>query len=297
MSYEIATAFESRARALGALVGAQYEESGWNVYRWATGPYEANEYLNYAIIAPDRIQFFRDADRQAVIEFGNIKPKGIASPRYHPPVTIKSDIQRSVSLVVDATDRKEDFAFRNQISWSHQIGSETEQTHSLTVAIRDCFTAGGDAAPVKNELEITASTENAWRSLASEITSVAEENEISGTAFAGKCVRYWMERSVQTQRHRMTGFGNFSHDVRIGRHRRHRGRWEWSGDAYWSDWSDFLSCLHGTAPDSWSGSVSMRNHPPDLNLVNAVEREVNAAFEFVETKEAVSDYQVRSAEV
>ena len=179
--------------------------------------------------------------------------------------------------------------------FGRMISEEDGFKASLTVAIRNCFTAGNDASAVKNETEISVSTTQEWDKR--KTTTQSENRSVTWDLVCPPQakMRYWGQREVQTVKRIMTGLCDYEHSIDIGKLYKKKGRWRWGRKTgNWDSMASFLLVAKGEAPNSYEYAEWFRKNPPRDELIDLLERPTTARFVMEFEFDAVTSTELRS---
>ena len=162
MSREAYKALEQRFRDIAVEVGP-------HVWRWGGGdskPFKRNEKLRTSITSHDdgtfSMEFRRASDEKACAHIRFVVPVGIKNLKRSPPVTGESKTIDAAKISILAYDEPFEQEAGYRVLFEQATTESDAVSAGLSVAIRNCFTAGNDGTPVKNETEITAEAHSEW---------------------------------------------------------------------------------------------------------------------------------------
>ena len=224
--------FRDRALAVAEAVGGK-------VWRWED--FKKSEGFQRFYGKDTLVSWRRKNDKQGTVQFGNIQPLKVDDLVKHDAFVLDSELIDSVSVVVDNRNSSVDIGYHYNAEFAKVVTEEEAFSAGFSVSVRNCFTAGNDASPVKNETEITAEAHSDFSKGSSETSSVSRGSGFDITIPGGKRVKIWATRSIEKQRRKITGKGTFTHDVAIGRH--WDGEWKSKGTRKWDTYEEFLNAF------------------------------------------------------
>ena len=243
-------------------------------YRW-WAKYKHKEGLEVRRWGDTWINYRRDVGHAPYAVVSNIQPKTLTDVKESVPIKIGSK-------VIDAAGIKVLNAY-GQTSRPWTYTGEFEKTTSkreafemgFSQSIRNCFTAGNDATPVKNELEITLGFN---QSSVEESSESERQNRIfsfSGDTPVGIDELITARREVSRMKSTLTGKGDYEFSLKFGNH--WSGKWN-GGTRQWDSFEDFMRVIKGNAPSSWSLADAFRKYSPPSWLIEELEKPLNLPF-------------------
>ena len=259
----------------------------WNGYDW-------HETLRTSYWTDTRVDYRRPNVGSASIVLADIQPVGVKNPKESDGVLLDSRIIDAASIEIfnkqcwmdavtafladnpggdfdDLSDSQQRYWGAVPQPWG-PYQAEFEKTvskseafnWSVSESLRNCFTAGNDASPVKNELELTITGTQGGSKDESESERINRSFAFNGETPAGVDERITAWRKVGRKRSMVTGTGDYEHRIHIGKH--WHGHWQ-GGGQQWPSFADFLRTARGEAPDDFDLAREFRSHPlPDWLL-------------------------------
>ena len=205
------------------------------------------------------IRFSRQTDRYAQIEFSNIRPTGQLRDEKIEEIPLgRAKVVDGVTIEASNWDGLVELP----ISYDGRFGKTTSKEEALAlgfkqnIAVEATFSQGGEAAQFKFEQKITTSSETSQDTTT---TTGSQESEDRGAGLSpvvppGCDINFHMSRTTQPTAMRVTGIGQLTHGIRIGKfkggyfsHKRGEGGKKYSRSLSWSSFEDFLAALKGEA--------------------------------------------------
>ena len=272
---------EPRARAIGRLVGG---------HAWRWGGFQINDPLESGLETNDdgtqKIWWKRRSEKKALLVFNNIRPIGMTDVKVSDPV-VKESKNIDASRI---TIRNLEGIVTQHAIYEGKFGSTKSEEDAVTagfeVAIRNAFTAGNDATPVKNETEITATVRSEWEKRTNKGSSVEKTVTIPAECPPGYDLEVWAERDIEVLERTLRGNGDYEHTIDIGKH------WhkKWSGQKTWDSFARYLRVIKGQGADNDSLGREFRNNIPfDWH----VRKPLNVPFEQTYTYDNVTSTELR----
>ena len=210
--------------------------------KWRWKDYKASDGLVHADSGDDWVEWRRGTSswaEQGTLRFNNIQPKKVEDMKFHEPFVLRSEDIDATSVELDNSTGIAPLEYTYEATFVKSISEEESFSAGFSLAIRNCFTAGNDATPVKNETEITAEAHSEWGKSKSQTSEVSRTASFTVVVPVGKKLRVFGRRSIEKMRRKVTGKGVFTHSVIIGRH--WHGKWYWDGSKEWKTYDEFLS--------------------------------------------------------
>ena len=290
MTVLLPDALRDRAQYIGHAVVLAWRPSK---KEWWAG-YDWHDTLKTDDWTDTRVDYRRPNVGSATLVLAEIQPVGVKNVRESEPVELESRIIDAASIEIynrqswedavaafladdpdgdfdDLDDAKQRYWGAVPQPWGpyqaefEKTVSKTEAFNwSLETSVRNCFTAGNDATPVKNELEVTVTGGVGGGTEESEGERVNRSFSFNGETPAGVDERISAWRKVSRMRSMVTGIGDYEHRIHIGKH--WHGHWQ-GGGHQWKTFADFLRAARGEAPNNIALAQEFRRHPcPDWLL-------------------------------
>ena len=236
------------------------------------------------------IRFNRQADRNAQIELSNIRPTGQLRDEKI------EEIPLGRLVVVDGVTIEAsnwDGLVELPISYDGRFAKTTSKEEALAlgfkqnISVEATFSQGGEAAQFKFEQKITTSSETSQDTTT---TTASEESEDRGAGLSpvvppGCDIDFHMSRTTQPTAMRVTGIGQLTHGIRIGKfkdgyfsHKRGKGGKKYSRSLSWSSFEDFLAALKGEAARDVDLALYFRDNPPPKWLIPRLEEPLEIPY-------------------
>ena len=168
------------------------------------------------------IRFKRSADHYAQIELSNIRPTGqLRNEKIEEIPLGRMNIVDGVTIEASNWDGLAELP----ISYDGRFGKTTSKEEALAlgfkqnVSVEATFSQGGEAAQFKFEQKVTTSSETSQDTTT---TTGSEESEDRGAGLSpivppGCDIEFHMSRTTQPTAMRVTGIGELTHGIRIGK--------------------------------------------------------------------------------
>ena len=271
------------AEILAPHIGSKWE---W----W--GNYHRKEGLYTARWTDTSVEYRRSKHTSPILMLSDIQPKGLRNKKESEPILLSSKMIDSVSIRSDnsGSDSPLDYSYRAE--FEKLTSKEEAFAATFEQSIRNCFTAGNDTSPVKNELEITLGFSQETSTSESESERVNRENTISGSTPPGVSEIITARRQVGRMKSTVTGIGDYEHSIRIGKH------WHgsWQGHKHrWDSLSDLIRVMKGEAPTNMNLAREFAKRPAPDNLIKLLEHPLDLPYiQVLEFDEATAIEQSKS---
>ena len=243
----------------------------------------------------DRVSYRTQKGANSTLVLSSVQPSKIKDTKKGDLVKLNERTIDAASITVNNQNRMTPRPWGPYHGEFEEIVTKRDAfENSFNQSIRDCFTAGNDASPVKNELEVTVGF--------SQTTTEENENskrelrsfEFDGETEAGidEEIYAWQKRTKMKQV--ITGHGDYEHSVEIGNH--DHGHWGHHKEK-WDTFADFMRVIKGDAPTNYALADSFRRHPVDGNLVKALEKPLNMPYTQVLEFEDATEITLGSKEL
>ena len=168
------------------------------------------------------IRFSRQTDRRAQIEFSNIRPTGQLRDEKIEEIPLgRLNVVDGVTIEASNWDGLVELP----ISYDGRFGKTTSKEEALAlgfkqnVSVEATFSQGGEAAQFKFEQKITIGSETSQDTTT---TTGSQESEDRGAGLSpvvppGCDIEFHMSRTTQPTAMRVTGIGELTHGIRIGK--------------------------------------------------------------------------------
>ena len=242
------------------------------------------------------IQFYRESDIGAVIEFGNVSPAGTGNTRYGPETILKAEDLGASSVTVDnRTGYKEiEVNFRDLFAKtdSKEKTASGGTSSKLTIEAEESIAGFGS---IKESLEEEVHAEFA-ETEGSETTNEREGEEATIVP-VGKRVKITETRQRADTELEATSNANFTFNLHVGQHD-HRWNHGWRGKHgrnhfEWNSWDDFVDVIKGDAPSNLDLAMSFARHPAnhaDFWVLDGLDGDVKYKVRF--EGKIIKDYSV-----
>ena len=232
------------------------------------------------------IQFYRENDIGAVIEFGNVTAAGTANTRYGPETILKAQDLGAVSEMVDnRTGYKPIEVDFNDLFSKTDTKEDTKSGGTSTKITLDASESIAGFGSIKESIAEEVHAEFAERE---GTTTKNERSGGEGTIVpVGKRVQIIMTRKRVDSELEVTSNAMFTHQLHVGQHD-HRWNHGWKGhrtrdNFFWDTWEQFVDVVKGEAPSNYELGMSFMKHPAshaDLWVLDALEGEVKYKVKF-----------------
>lgn len=239
----------NRAKHIGALIATV---PAWNGTNW-TG-YNEGMPLDTILVEVNNCWFFRPGNQRARIEFQDIKFKGFEG------LTLgeveKYDEEQLVVTDKNVRNRKGTSPITSRMSWEETNTKTREKgfKQALTVGAEVGFEAGAEYAKFSAKISTEATSEWDNRSISSHSETVKIDEEVSTPAGVNECIKVVLTKNKM--RERIQGSVDLEHKVVVVSARPDNSYYY---VLVWNSFSDFLRCVGGTAPITWTGVKEMRH--------------------------------------
>ena len=261
-------AFDPVARAIGETVGG-------SVWRWQG--YHRSEALICTIHNDGKnLEFRRSTDKKALLWLSEIQPHGVTDLVVHEPQVLSNDDIDQAHIVIRNIHSDEPRPAKYTVEFTEIKTAEDAISEGFSTAISNTFkvTAGGDAygGSIENETSIE-------ETISHEATKTLGTEEGASRGFdddlicpAHEDVDYWQTWSVQKMRVKITGYGTFDFEIRIGKHWDHK----WHHSKHWVSIADLIAVAED-APDRPTSWHDLEYLPREGTLL-ALKQRVEAPF-------------------
>ena len=252
--------------------------------------------LSYTLNADGsfNVSWHRASDAKAQIAFYNVAPAGVRDLKRHPPTPGKSKVIDAARVTVENFDGVAERSPTYTGTFGAVTSEENAVSAGLSLAIRNCFTAGNDASPVKNETEITAEAHSDWSKTTGSETSEERSLEDPMITPPGYDIEFWGERKVTSMAGRLTGRGDYTiGGVSIGKHWDHKWhRQKSESSRHWDSFDALVRIVRGGGGDKETLGTHFRLHPAQGAVIAALETKIDAPFEQAYSYDGVTDVRL-----
>ena len=264
--------------------------SGHRLWRWCN--YDWHEDLKVPTFDDGGalIRFSRQTDHYAQIEFSNIRPTGQLRDEKIEEIPLgRAKVVDGVTIEASNWDGLVELP----ISYDGRFGKTTSKEEALAlgfkqnIAVEATFSQGGEAAQFKFEQKITTSSETSQDTTT---TTGTQESEDRGAGLSpvvppGCDINFHMSRTTQPTAMRVTGIGQLTHGIRIGKfkggyfsHKRGEGGKKYTRSLSWSSFEDFLAALKGEAARDIGLALYFKQNPPPKWLIARLEEPLEIPY-------------------
>ena len=284
---DAADILEERAQLIAHAVR---KVSGDQVWRWHE--YDWHEDLQVATFEDGGtlIRFKRQTDKYAQVELSNIRPTGVLRNEKIEEIPLgRAKVVDGVTIEASNWDGLAELP----ISYDGRFGKTTSKEEALAlgfkqnVSVEATFSQGGEAAQFKFEQKITIGSETSQETTT---TTGSQESEDRGAGLSpvvppGCDIEFHMSRTTQPTAMRVTGIGELTHGIRIGKfkdgyfsHKRGKGGKKYARSLRWSTFEDFLAALKGEAARDVELALYFRDNPPPSWLIRRLEEPLEIPY-------------------
>ena len=266
-----------------------------NVDGWRSFPITEKLTVNYlegdANTLP-RIEAWRGhggTHHQPLLRIGNITPNGVADLVYGDETVLKSEQLGSIVKTIDNRHgaRDIDVDMRDLFSETDASESSTEKSAggSVSVTVSASESIEG-VASFEESVTAEVHTEIAESESSSSESGKEDESSETTTVPVGVLQKFTLNRKRTDTSQRVTGTGEFTHDIRIGLwdHKDgHNDAQKFHRSVYFESWGQFCDVVHGHSPDNYPLAAYFKQHPirtADLWAIKDLNSEVQYDVKF-----------------
>ena len=222
------------------------------------GKYDKDESLWTGDWSDTKVDYRRPDHKSATVMLTNVQPTKIKDSKESDPVELDSRIIDAASIEVLNKTGQSPRAWRYSGEFEKLVTKAESFELGFEQSLETTYTAGNDAS--MNKLEIKASLGFSQTTTTDESTAERESRvfEFSGETPIGVNEKITAWRRVSKLQSVITGFGDYEHSIRIGKH--WHGSWQ-GGSHSWDTFADFLRVLRGEAPTSYDLANEFRKNP------------------------------------
>ena len=226
------------------------------------------------------IRFSRHTDKKGQIEFSNIRPTGQLRDEKIEEIPLgRAKVVDGVTIEAANWNGLVELP----ISYDGRFAKTTSKEEALAlgfkqnVSVEATFSQGGEAAQFKFEQKITTSSETSQDTTT---TTASEQSEDRGAGLSpvvppGCDIDFHMSRTTQPTSMRVTGIGQLTHGIEIGKFKSGRfsakrgaGGKRYKRSLSWSSFEDFMAALKGEAARDIDLALYFQDNPPPKWLIN-----------------------------
>ena len=241
------------------------------------------------------LRYRRRGNRLAGMAFDHVTPYRIRDLELGEPVTLDAEVIDSASITIrnlsDVPQEPVNYESFFGSALSKTVSEEESFTHGIEESVRNTFTGGNDATPVKNETEVGFAAHQEWakKTGQSDTDEKSKARTVAVPARAGtqRGLRVEVERALARMERLATGRGDVEHSVRIGLYDD-----GWWGDREWDSFRSMLHAMRGDAGDNRELGRYFREHPVAARKLAALEAPLDLPFKKLCTYDDVTRLDV-----